>query len=132
MTADANLYQYPPGDFRWRPWLLIERIDEVFAAAQRAGMCQPSLRDPRGAWALDRIDRDPFVAAVWNCDQILKPDHLPDPSPAMFLADAEWFCQEYGARNCTFPLQAKAGLANRASRRPRRSKTVARATYSAA
>jgi hypothetical protein len=76
MTADANLYQYPPGDFRWRPWLLIERIDEVFAAAQRAGMCQPSLRDPRGAWALDRIDRDPFVAAVWNCDQILKPDHF--------------------------------------------------------
>jgi hypothetical protein len=38
----ADRFQYPPGDFRWRLWLLIERVDEVFAAAQRAGMCQPS------------------------------------------------------------------------------------------
>jgi hypothetical protein len=97
MTEAANAadrFQYPPGDFRWRLWLLIEQIGEVFAAAQRSGMCTPSLRDPRGQWALDHIDRDPFAAAVWNTDQILKPDHLPAPWPAMFLADAEWFCQE--------------------------------------
>ena len=62
-TANAaDLYQYPPSEFRWRLWLLIERIDEVFVAAQKAGMCQPSLRDPRGDWARDHIDRDPFAA----------------------------------------------------------------------
>lgn len=67
-TANAaDLYQYPPSEFRWRLWLLIERIDEVFVAAQKAGMCQPSLRDPRGDWARDHIDRDPFAGAVWNC-----------------------------------------------------------------
>jgi hypothetical protein len=99
MTADTNaadLYQYPPGEFRWRLWLLIERIDEVFAAAQRAGMCYPSLRDPRGAWALERNDRDPFAGSVWNCDQILKPDHLPGPWPAMYLDDAEWCRGRHG------------------------------------
>jgi hypothetical protein len=93
-TNAADRYQYPPGDFRWRLRLLIEQIGEAFAAAQRAGMCTPSLCDPRGAWALDHIDRDPFAGAVWNCDQILKPDHLANPWPAMFLNDAEWFCQE--------------------------------------
>jgi hypothetical protein len=36
-TSAADRFQYPPGDFRWRLWLLIERVDEVFAAAQRAG-----------------------------------------------------------------------------------------------
>jgi hypothetical protein len=53
----ADRFQYPPGDFRWRLWLLIERVDEVFAAAQKAGMCTPSLRDPRGAWARRRVGR---------------------------------------------------------------------------
>jgi hypothetical protein len=42
------------------------------------------------------LETDPFVAAVWNCDQVLRPDHLPDPWPAMFLNDAEWFCREAG------------------------------------
>jgi hypothetical protein len=36
-TNAADRFQYPPGDSRWRLWLLIERVDEVFAAAQRAG-----------------------------------------------------------------------------------------------
>jgi hypothetical protein len=47
-------------------------------------------------WALMELETDPFVAAVWNCDQVLRPDHLPDPWPAMFLNDAEWFCREAG------------------------------------
>jgi hypothetical protein len=38
MTAAANLYQYPPGDFRWRVWLLCERVNPVFAAGRAAEM----------------------------------------------------------------------------------------------
>lgn len=69
-----------PSDFRWRVWLLAERINETFMAArQKAYMSQPSLRDPRGQWALEHKDSDPFAGAIWNCDQVLKPDHLPDP-----------------------------------------------------
>jgi hypothetical protein len=75
-------------------WLLIGRINEVFLAAQKARMWRMSLLDPRGRWAVDNHDRDPFAGAVWNIDQVLKPDHLPDPWPAMYLNDAEWCCQE--------------------------------------
>jgi hypothetical protein len=50
-------------------------------------MPQISFRDPRHKWALMELETDPFVAAVWNCDQVLKPDHLPDPWPAMFLRE---------------------------------------------
>lgn len=69
----GNLYLYPPSEFRWRLWLLIERISKIFVVAQKGGMCRPSLRHPRGQWAHDHKDRDPFAGAVWNCDQVLKP-----------------------------------------------------------
>jgi hypothetical protein len=92
--ATVDWAQYPPGDFRWRLWLLIGRINEVFKAAQKARMWRMSLIEPRGRWATDNHDRDPFAGAVWNIDQITKPDHLPDPWPAMYLNDAEWCCQE--------------------------------------
>ena len=94
MTAGTNVAvaaQYPP-EFRWRIWLLCERINEVIAAGRAAGMERVSLRDPRHQWALMDLATDPFVAAVWNCDQVLRRD----PWPAMFLNDAEWFCREAG------------------------------------
>jgi hypothetical protein len=94
MSAGANIYQYPPGDFRWRLWLLMERIDEVFIAGRAAGIEPVSFRDPRHEWALMQLNSDPLVAAVWNCDQVLSLDHRPDPWPAMLLADAEEFCEK--------------------------------------
>jgi hypothetical protein len=81
MTAGTNVAvaaQYPP-EFRWRIWLLCERINEVIAAGRAAGMERVSLRDPRHQWALMDLATDPFVAAVWNCDQVLKPDNLSAP-----------------------------------------------------
>jgi hypothetical protein len=47
MTAGTNVAvaaQYPP-EFRWRIWLLCERINEVIAAGRAAGMERVSLRD---------------------------------------------------------------------------------------
>jgi hypothetical protein len=92
--ATIDRSQYPPGDFRFRLWLLIARINEVFVTAQKARMWRMSLLSPRGRWAVDNHDRDPFAGAVWNIDQVLRPDHLPDPWPTMYLNDAERCCQE--------------------------------------
>jgi hypothetical protein len=41
------------GDFRWRLWLLIDRIDEVFAAAQRRAFASHHCvtRAAHGRWS---------------------------------------------------------------------------------
>jgi hypothetical protein len=75
--SETHSHQYLPANFHWRLWLLCERINEIFVAAQRAGMWQPSLREPRGRWALDNKDREPFAGVIWNIDQIMKSDHPP-------------------------------------------------------
>jgi hypothetical protein len=50
-----DLFQYPPGDFRWRLWMVCEQINEAFVAARKAGMWSASISDPRGDWALDTL-----------------------------------------------------------------------------
>jgi hypothetical protein len=60
-AAAPDLFQYPPGDFRWRLWLLCERIDKVFTAGRAAGMERVSLRDPRHKWALMELETDALL-----------------------------------------------------------------------
>jgi hypothetical protein len=88
--------QYPPGEFRWPLWLLMERIDEVLAAVRAVGMERDrvSFRDPRHKWALMELETDPFVTVVWNCDQVLKPDRLPDPCRQYFWMTPKSFVKK--------------------------------------